>query len=62
MAIIIRPGTREDLLDAFSVFQFALHGLQLGVGQASPEDKPDSEYLSSAFEYFRLFTSAPARG
>lgn len=56
MTINIRPGTNEDLFDAFVVFQHALHGLYQNVGQASPEDKPDDEYLWSAFEYFRIFT------
>lgn len=56
MTIEIRPGTREDLFGAFVVFQHALHGLYQNVGQASPEDKPDAEYLSSAFEYFKMFT------
>ena len=56
MTIIIRPGTREDLFGAFVVFQLALHGLYQSVGQASPEDKPRSEDLSPAFEYFRMFT------
>lgn len=56
MPISIRPGTREDLFDAFVIFQLALHGLDQRVGQASPEDKPDAEYLSAAFEYFRTFT------
>jgi len=56
MAIEIRPGTREDLFGAFVVFQLALHGLYQGAGLASPEDKPDPESLSPAFEYFRMFT------
>lgn len=56
MTIDIRPGTSEDLYDVFVVFQLALHGLYQTAGQAGPEDKPDSEYLASAFEYFRSFT------
>ncbi len=56
MTTVIRPGTKEDLFGAFAVFQFALHGLQQSMGQASPDDKPTPEYLSSAFEYFRMFT------
>ncbi len=55
MSIIIRPGTSEDLFDAFVVFQFALHGLYQSVGQASADDAPDAEYISSAFEYFQVF-------
>lgn len=56
MTIIIRSGTREDLFDAFVVFQLALHGLYQSVGQAVPEDKPNPADLSSSFEYFRVFT------
>lgn len=56
MTITIRPGTPEDLFDVFVVFQLALHGLYQSVGQALPEEKPTPEYLSSAFEYFRMFT------
>lgn len=56
MAIVIRPGTGDDLFGAFAVFQFALHGLQQNMGQASPDDIPTPEYLSSAFAYFRMFT------
>jgi GNAT superfamily N-acetyltransferase len=56
MAITIRIGTNEDLFGCFVVFQFALHGLYQSVGQASPEDKPNPEDLSPAFEYFRMFT------
>lgn len=56
MTVVIRPGTRDDLFDAFVVFQLALHGLQQSVGEALPEDKPDPENLSPAFEYFRMFT------
>ena len=52
MTITIRPGTREDLFSIFVVFQHALHGLYQSIGQASPEDKPDPENLSSGFEYF----------
>jgi len=53
MTIVIRTGTSEDLYGIFVVFQHALHGLYHSVGQASPEDKPDPEYLINAFEYFR---------
>jgi GNAT superfamily N-acetyltransferase len=56
MTILIRPGTREDLFNAFVVFQLALHGLYQSVGQASLEDKPDPEDLLPNFEYFRMFT------
>ncbi len=56
MTIIIRPGIREDLFGVFVVFQLALHGLYQSVGQAAPEDKPNPQDLSSAFEYFRMFT------
>lgn len=56
MTIVIRPGTQEDLFGAFVVFQLALHGLYHSVGQALPEDKPNPEDLSPAFEYFRMFT------
>ena len=56
MTIEIRPGTNEDLYGAFVVFQLALHGLYQSAGQAAPEDKPDEAYLSSAFEYFRIFS------
>src|SRR5262245_25126771 len=56
MTITIRPGTRDDLFDVFVVFQLALHGLYQSVGQASPEEKPNPEDLSPAFEYFRTFT------
>lgn len=56
MPIIIRPGTKDDLFDAFVVFQLARHGLEQSAGQASPEDKPHPEDLHPAFEYFRMFT------
>lgn len=56
MAVTIRTGTHEDLFGCFVVFQLALHGLYESVGQASPEDKPNAEDLSPAFEYFRMFT------
>lgn len=56
MAIEIRPGTNADLFGAFVVFQNALHGLYQSMGLALPEDKPDDEYLLSAYEYFRMFT------
>src|SRR5689334_1720740 len=56
MTIEIRPGTKEDLFDAFVVFQLALHGLYESVGQAKPEDTPKREELSPAFDYFRTFT------
>lgn len=56
MTITIRPGTQKDLFDVFVVFQLALHGLYQSMGQASPEDKPTPEFLSSAFEYFRTFS------
>lgn len=56
MTITIRAGTNEDLFDCFVVFQLALHGLYQSVGQALPEDKPNPEELSPAFDYFRMFT------
>jgi GNAT superfamily N-acetyltransferase len=56
MTLMIRPGTKEDLFDAFVVFQLARHGLEQSVGLALPEDKPKPEDLSPAFEYFRMFT------
>lgn len=55
MTIIIRPGTSEDLFSSFTVFQLALHGLYQSTGQAAPDDKPDNEFLLSAFEYFKIF-------
>jgi GNAT superfamily N-acetyltransferase len=56
MTITTRAGTNEDLFGCFVVFQLALHGLYQSVGQASPQDKPNPEELSPAFEYFRMFT------
>jgi len=56
MTIVIRPGTKEDLFGAFVVFQLALHSLYQNAGLASPDDKPDPESLSPAFEYFKMFT------
>jgi GNAT superfamily N-acetyltransferase len=56
MTTNIRPGTKEDLFDAFVIFQSALHGLYESVGKASPEEKPKREELSPSFEYFRMFT------
>ena len=56
MTIDIRQGTKEDLFDIFVVFQLALHGLYQGVGQATPEEKPNPEELSQGFAYFRTFS------
>jgi GNAT superfamily N-acetyltransferase len=56
MTIVIRPGTNEDLFDAFVIFQLALHGLQQSMGEASPEDKPNPDELDTSFAYFRMFT------
>lgn len=56
MTLNIRLGRTQDLYQSFVVFQFALHGLQQSVGQATADDKPDDDFLSSAFEYFKTFT------
>jgi GNAT superfamily N-acetyltransferase len=56
MTIDIRRGTKEELFDIFVVFQLALHGLYQGVGQATPEEKPNPEELSQGFAYFRTFS------
>jgi len=56
MTIKIRPGTSEDLFDAFVVFRLALHRLNQNLGLAFPEDKPDPENFPAHFEIFRTYT------
>jgi GNAT superfamily N-acetyltransferase len=56
MTIEIRPGTNEDLFDAFVVFRFALHRLNQSLELASPEDRPNPEDLAAHFEIFRTYT------
>jgi GNAT superfamily N-acetyltransferase len=56
MTIVIRPGTGEDLFGAFVVFRLALHRLNQSLEQASPEDKPDAESLSTHFQVFQTYS------